>query len=213
MDLSKLRRLSQSTEVPVNSASPTPGVPQQVAGTSPPESARGSFCPACGGSLLPGSKFCGTCGAQLSGGKRDGAEVWIGVAVGLLLLFVFPRFTQWISSRLFKTHFNDFGLDNPDGTRTIVPYPSVPEFWSDLGPTLFAFVLIADGIVFGLVRNRTARWLMFAFTCAATAYNLIYLVGSYSKYGLAIGSAAAVIIGGYIATYQWSLLRTKAPTV
>src|SRR4051794_40132835 len=66
------------------------------------------------------------------------ADVWISLAVGVIMLLMFPRFLQWVSSKLFHTNFVPFTMS--DGT--IVPYTQVPEFWGDLGPTLFAIVLI-----------------------------------------------------------------------
>ena len=82
--------------------------------------------------------------------SSDGAEVWISIAVGAILLLMYPRFLKWVSSRLFGTHFDQFLL--PDGT--VVPYPQVPEFWGDLGPTLFGVVLIVEGIALMLARKR-----------------------------------------------------------
>jgi hypothetical protein len=139
-----------------------------------------------------------------------GADVWISIAIGVVLLLIFPRFLQWLSHRLFGTHFNPFVL--PDGT--VVPYTQVPEFWSDLGPTLFGIVLIFEGIALALARKPAVVMIAFALTVLATGYNLVYLVMSYSKYGLALVSALAVVFGGYIATLQWQeiqlLLRTRA---
>ena len=40
-----------------------------------------------------------------------------------------------------------------DGTE--VPYTSQPAFWSDLGVTMFAVVLILEGLVIAMARHRT----------------------------------------------------------
>lgn len=135
-----------------------------------------------------------------------GGDVWISLAVGVILLLMQPRFMQWISSRMFHTHFNEFV--KPDGT--IVPYPQVPEFWGDLGPTLFALVLILEGVALLFARNRAVVALAFGLTVLATAYNAIYVVMSYSTYGLALLSALAVVFGVYIARYQWTMLKSFA---
>jgi hypothetical protein len=135
------------------------------------------------------------------------AEVWISIAVGAILLLMFPRFLSWVSSRLFGTHFNPFLA--ADGS--VVPYTKVPEFWGDLGPTLFGVVLIVEGIALMFARRRSVMVFAFALTVIATAYNLIYLVMSYSTYGLALVSAFAVAIGVYIAMYQWKLIKMLSP--
>jgi len=135
------------------------------------------------------------------------ADAWIGIAVGVIMLLMYPRFLQWVSSRVFGTHFNEFVLN--DGT--IVPYPKVPEFWGDLGPTSFAIVLIVEGVAMSLVRSRKVLLASFALTVIATAYNLIYLLMTYSTYGLPLVSALAVVFGVYMAMNQWKTIQATAP--
>lgn len=130
------------------------------------------------------------------------ADAWISIGVGVFLLLWQPRFLQWLSSRLFHTAFNEF-LD-ADGA--VVPYQHVPEFWSDLGPTLFGVVLILDGLLL-FTRQRTLIWIAFMLTLITTLFNLCWAIGSYSKYSLAPISFLAVIFGGYIASSQWRLLK------
>jgi hypothetical protein len=135
-----------------------------------------------------------------------GPEAWFSIGIGVILLLMFPRFLQWASSRVLGTHFNEFVLS--DGT--IVPYPQVPTFWMDLGPTLFGIVLILEGVALVLARNRLVVWFAFVLTVAATAYNIGYLVMSYSTQGLALVSAFAGLFGVYIAMYQWRMLHPAA---
>jgi hypothetical protein len=132
----------------------------------------------------------------------SGPEAWISLAVGVILLLMYPRFMQWVCSRVFGTHFNEFMLDGK-----VVPYPQVREFWMDLGPTSFAVVLIFEGLVLAFARKPLLVWIAFGLTVAVTTYNLIYVVASYSKYGLAIISALAVAFGVYIAMGQWRMLQ------
>jgi hypothetical protein len=131
------------------------------------------------------------------------AEGWVSMGIGIIFLVMFPRFLQWVASRLFGTNFNEFMLDG-----NIVPYPQVPEFWSDLGITLFSIVLIIEGIILALSPKRPLIWIAFALTTAAAIYNLIYVVTSYSRFGLAVVSAVAVVIGGYIAIIHWNMLKS-----
>ncbi|CAN5451636.1 hypothetical protein BH09PLA1_BH09PLA1_36630 [soil metagenome] len=139
--------------------------------------------------------------------ESNAAEVWISLTVGAILLLMFPRFLSWVSSRLFGTHFNPFVA--PDGS--VVPYTQVPEFWGDLGPTLFGTVLIVEGIALMFARKRVVMMLALTLTVIATAYNLIYVITSFNPYGLANVSAFAAAFGVYIAMYQWKLIRTMSP--
>ena len=156
----------------------------------------------------PRSRFCNGCGAPLVGEHRGGPEPWIGVGLGLLLLFIFPRTLKWVSSCLFHTQFNEdlLNIQQPDGTWAMVSYIHRLEFWADLGPTLFAITLILDGLVFGFVHKRSLLWLMFFLNLAVVGFNLFYTVWTYQQ-GLAIVSAVGVLIGGYMAFYQWGILH------
>src|SRR5688572_15728443 len=82
--------------------------------------------------------------------SSPGPEIWFSIAIGVILLLMYPRFLQWVCAQLFGTHFNPFVM--PDGT--VIPYPQVPEFWGDLGPTLFGIVLIVEGLALAFSRRR-----------------------------------------------------------
>jgi hypothetical protein len=132
-------------------------------------------------------------------------DAWINIGIGVFLLFWQPRFLQWASSRLFHGSFNEF-LD-PSGN--VVPYQTVPEFWSDLAITLFAIVLIADGLLL-FAKRRVLIQVALLLTVTATAVNLCWFFGSYNKYGFAPVSGLAVIFGVYIAASQWRMLRPQS---
>ncbi|MGH7176029.1 MAG: hypothetical protein ACREJC_01495 [Tepidisphaeraceae bacterium] len=129
------------------------------------------------------------------------AEIWLPVALGVILLLMYPRWLQWATSRIFGTRFSEFMLDG-----AVVPYQTLPDFWSDLGTTSFGIVLIVEGIALALSRSRHVLWFSFGLICAATGYNFIWLIVSFSKHGLAIISAFAVVFGVYIAMSLWSRL-------
>ncbi len=173
MDLSKLPRLSET-----NKHAPTPQPPTE----SPP-------------SVPPAQP------AHRQLGSPAGAEAWITIAVGVIILLMYPRFLQWACSRLFGTHFNEFMRDG-----AIVPYTQVPEFWADLGPTTFGIMLIFEGLVLALAPRRALVRPAFVLTVAVTIFNFVYLVKTYAQYGLALVSALAVAFGVYIALHQWKLL-------
>jgi hypothetical protein len=110
-----------------------------------------------------------------------------------------------VSSRLFHTHFDEFML--PDGQ--IVPYPSTPEFWMDLGPVLFGITLVLDAGVLLASRHRTLVMIAFALTALATAFNLFYMVGTFASEGFAPISLLATIFGCYILMAQWRILKRR----
>ncbi len=134
-----------------------------------------------------------------------GAEAWFSIAIGLFLLYMYPRFLQWVFHRLFGTAFNPF--KNSSGE--IVPYSQVPEFWMDLGPVLFGIVLILEGLVMAFVRRPALVAITLALTAIATLYNLIYVIVSFGTYGVAPISFLAAVFGIYICTYQWKYLRLR----
>lgn len=133
------------------------------------------------------------------------AEIWISIFVGLILLVMYPTMMKYISSRLFGTTFDPILLT--DGST--VPYPKFyPWFWSDLSITAFAFVLLFEGIALAMMRKRWLVMLAFGLTVVATLLNLGYVIATVTTYGPPTVSLLAVAFGGYIAIYQWRLLRS-----
>src|SRR4051794_13416461 len=115
MDLSKLPKMSQ-TPRPTDPA----GAPGETA--VPPLATTPEFCRACGATLRPGARFCDACGAPArSVSVGSGAEAWLSIAIGIILLVMFPTMMKYLSSRLFGSSFAPFELS--DGT--VVPYPKV----------------------------------------------------------------------------------------
>ena len=189
MDMSKLPRLSQTNR---NDA-PAPVASDGASATTAPPP------PTAGADLDYASRH-----RPVGYEPGVGGEVWISIAVGAILLLMFPRLLQYVAHVLFGTAFAPFLM--PDGTA--VPYTSTPAFWSDLGVTLFGIVMIVEGIALAVGRRHPGVVMIaFALTVAATLYNLGYLVMTIGS-GLPLVSAFAVAFGVYIALYQWGLLRS-----
>ncbi len=188
MDLSKLPKLSKTSEAQQQDAQTRPPAPTESSAAQP--------------ETPPPYLYAQTSPITPAGGW---SETWLSIGIGVFLLLFQPRFLQWLSSRMFHTHFDEF----MDANNNIVPYQTLPEFWSDLGPTLFGIVFIIDGLLI-FTRRRELYWAAFGLTIAATAYNLVWCFGSYSKYGFAPISFLAVIFGGFIATAQWRLIKLQA---
>jgi hypothetical protein len=205
MDLSKLPRLSK-TETPTDA-----GVAAPTAGEQPAPAAAATFCNGCGAPLRPGARFCDSCGAPTYSPSYHtapdpdvgyGAEAWISIAVGVILLLMQPRLIKFICHKVFGTYFAPYV--DADGNE--FPYTAQLDFWSDLGLTLFALVLILEGFVLAFARKRMLILIAFALTVLTTVYNLGYLVFTFNA-GIAILSAMAVAFGVYIAIYEWRLLQ------
>jgi hypothetical protein len=211
MDLSKLPRLSNTTTPPPsNDPDPAPPPPDLVPTTSAPTA---GYC-ACGAPLRAGARFCDSCGSPVAAAAtfaqpRDtdagtGAEVWLSIAIGLLLILMSPRIWQYyLMPGSFTWTFND-----ADGNP--LPYRQTTFFWSDLGIALFALVLILEGLAIAFARRRWVVAAAFGLTVLTTVYNLAYLLYTFNQ-GVAILSAFAVAFGVYIAIFEWRLLRELRP--
>lgn len=200
MDLSKLPKLSQTTR------NPDPGAARPGSG--------GKFCDQCGQPLRQGAKFCDSCGtplgewpASVEKGPRGevGAEAWIGIAMGVLLLFLAPRLILYaISPATFpeKWSFND-AQGNP------LPYTKTVFFWGDIALTAFAAVLIVEGIVLVLGGARVLRIASVGFAIITTLFNLGFVIWMMiNGYGFQILSGLAVAFGIYICMQQIARLRS-----
>jgi len=235
MDMSKLPRLSKT---PSSSASSKPSEPQSSPAKQPAEQApspgKTTACPDCAAPLRPGAKFCDNCGMPVRIARDLGAsmmaEAWVSIGIGVFLLLWFPTMTKYVSSKLFHTKFAPYAdlagqpsdsvhyfVVDDEGKKVVTeirPYPKTkpgendPNFWNDLAISSFGLALIVEGI--SLVLSRRPAVIIFALlvTIAATILNLVYFTGTFNKVGIAQISALAVIFGGYMATYQFRLLRS-----
>jgi hypothetical protein len=219
MDLSKLPRLSKTDAPPAPDPADAVAAPPGARGFDPvmtSSAPAAGFC-RCGAPARAGARFCESCGAPLAntglspalpyGGAPEpgvGAEVWISVAIGALLLLMQPRLLQFLSHMAFGTFFAPY-IDSQTGAE--VRYTAQLDFWSDLGITLFAFVLIIEGLALSFARRRGVVMMALGLTVITTAYNLGYLVLTFSS-GIAILSAFAVAFGVYIAIFEWRMLQS-----
>ena len=229
MDLSKLPRLSK-TETPTGDPNPpaTPGVePTPAIPASPYATPQtfASWCVRCGAPMAPGANFCNSCGTRAAGGAGAGSglgiEAWISIGLGLFLLFIAPMGVKYWSAKLTGRTFAPY--DHPEnpgekadftrwqdmqtGAITDIKYTETSGFWSDNAITLFAIVLILDGIVAAFVRKKPLVLLTFLLTILATVGNLAYLIATFNQ-GFAILSFLAVLIGGMMIFLQWQLLQS-----
>jgi uncharacterized protein YjeT (DUF2065 family) len=219
MDLSKLPKLSQTPPSANNAQAPA-----DATGAAPAKVEL--FC-RCGAPITPGTNFCSHCGAnyyEAVGGRggraRDDYEgpgpLWIeaflAIAVGLFFLLMIPGTMKYYGHRWFGINtgpFVDPFTNQPvdyatytDGSRK--PYVDLINYWSDLAVSSFALVLILEGVVLVLFRNRWIILITAVLTVAVTLGNLIYVCATFSGgVGAFAFSMVAVIIGVLMAAYQF----------
>jgi hypothetical protein len=141
---------------------------------------------------------------------RSLLEAWISLTVGLLLLLLNPTFIRYLLALARGEPFRPFIDRNLDYSATI-------NFWSDLVVTLFAVVLMLHGVMLLLLpwllrilhgfHFRVVLMPVLFFSALVTLANLIYLVWTYTTYGLPILSALAIIFGVMIVVSQWGIYQ------
>ncbi len=181
MDLSKLPKMSKTPPPPAaetESMQPQAGEPQ---GTGRADSQRREM-----DEPLPGF-----------------AEAWISIALGAILLFVFPNTLEFLFSRASFDANHSF-LDTAGNPTT---YTKTAFFWADMGVTLFAAVLIAEGIVLAMAKKPGLVLAAMILTIGAGAFNLIVVVCVNHLIGFQIVCALAVAVAGYMAATQWRLVE------
>lgn len=185
MDLSKLPRLSETSK------DQPPPPPAELG--QPPVTPNPSNYPK---RVLVSAEPVGNAG-----------DAWISIAVGLIIFLLCPKLFQYILSP--STFGTKWTFTDVNGNPTT--YPHTIFFWGDLCLYLFAFTLLAEGLILGFARKATPIAIGFGLTCLATAANAIYLVAMVAEnYGFQLFSALAVAFGVYIAMYQWNLLKAFA---
>ena len=175
MDLSKLPKLSKTDEPPPREDPPLPGAPEGIPLTSFQYK-----------ESLPGL-----------------AEGWISIALGVILLFMFPNTISYVRSPAA------FEQANPvtDAQGNSMRYVQTAFFWTDLGMTIFSGVLIVEGVLLAFLRKSGPIYIAFGLTVAAALFNLLVTIHVYSLIGFPIYCALAVAVAGYMALTQWRLIE------
>jgi len=207
MDLSKLPKMSKT---------PKPGAdaPETASpGAAPSSSSSASIAPAanclaCGLPLRAGARFCDACGAPTARAGRPapgaGAEAWISIAVGVILLLLFPHLIQYLIHR-GTTAFD--AIDSQTGAA--IPYTRSAFIWPDIGVTFFCLFLIVDALLMLLVPRRPVVMLALALSVGCAALNLFVVIKSMDILGFQVVCAIAIAFSIYIAIHRWSNLRSS----
>jgi len=131
------------------------------------------------------------------------AEAWISIALGVLLLFIFPNTIRYFHSPA------DFDQNNPpitDPQGNTIPYIKSVFFLADLGVTVFAAALILEGIALVAIRKIGPLWIAFAVTLAALVFNIVVIARIYPINGFQLVNGVGVAVLGYMALTQWRLI-------
>lgn len=239
MDLSKLPRLSQTSAPGGDPASPSSAsAEKESASDAPSAGATDSagvplFC-RCGAQLSPGVRFCSHCGASFADATGDaganppvglGAEAWISLVMGVLLLYLCPNIPQWLFSKVspsYKPPFlpiTDVVRDSGTGLpvtepqtgllkRVEVPYTSSIYFPEHLSVFAFAAVLLVDGLVLLMVRRRAVVWAALGLTVASLLLAAWAVMDGFrTNRGLLLYPVICLAFGVYLAIYQAALAR------
>jgi hypothetical protein len=132
------------------------------------------------------------------------AEAWISIALGVLLLFIFPNTLSYVHSPAVFEQNNSV----TDAQGNTIPYTKSAYFWTDLGVTVFAIVLIVEGIVLAAARKIAPLIFAFFLTSLAAAFNVVVIAHAYPLIGFPIFCGIAVVVLGYMALTQWRLIAT-----
>jgi len=193
MDLSKLPKLSQTSEAEKQRTSPPQPDPMADAQPRPPI-----------GQPIP----------PTYADPIIGAEVWISAVLGLLFTYLGTTFARYLFAVLRAQPFHT-GVDWTDGPKAgqEVAYFELQGYTAltDASLFLFGLALLADAAMLLIASGSLARrtwlvWLGFGLTLLALAFNLITCVMTLSAGIFPLFSFVAIAIGGYMAAYQWRLV-------
>jgi hypothetical protein len=235
MDISKLPRMSNTPAPPpvsredVDAASspPPPEAGFPVVTDNDEAQSQKIHCSRCGAANLAGSRFCSSCAAELRPpaaiayadraleGPGLGAEVWLSAIIGIALMLYAHTFLAWAVTTLtggtFHTNVN-WTAGPKDGQE--VTYWELEGFTAlqETAIFTFGFAMLLEAAVLAVVhsRVRSKRPLLFfalTITLIATALNLIVAGKLFSIGLLPLLSLLCIGFGGYIAAYEWRLLK------
>ena len=136
-----------------------------------------------------------------------GAEAWISIVVGFILLFMFDRILKYLFLRNKPGAFEKLWTFSDKNGQPIA-YTASDFFISDAALAVFAIVLVLDGLMLAFARRAAIVAIALVLTVAAVLFNLFALVKLYPESGFQIWPALAIAFGGYTAFQQWALLQS-----
>jgi len=185
MDMSKLPKLSQTPKPPSNE--PPAGEPEPL-----------SYGPQ-----------IGTPEASIAG------MLWISLVIGALCMFwgrgAASYFFAKLTGREHHTHVN--WVAGPNAGQEVGYWDLQGAVaWTDTGVFLFGLAMVLEGIALAVLNSKMGGkkiWLSASLgvVVIATIVNLVTAVKVLNVGATPLTSGLAVAFGGYMAMYQWKLLR------
>jgi hypothetical protein len=144
-----------------------------------------------------------------------GAEVWLSLVIGLILMMVGWTFARWALATLTGQtfHTNVTWTAGPKAGQEVA-YFELQGFtaWTEAGLFLFGLAMVLEAAMLTVVFSRmggkvalTSVALLVTFL--ATALNLVVAVRLLGVGITPLMSALAVAFGGYMVMYEWRLLQ------
>ena len=197
MDISKLPRMSET-----NKHAPPPPEPAAAAADAGDQPARRESPPA-------------SYQSYEAARPGVGAEVWLSLIIGLILMMVGWTFARWaittLTGQTFHTNVN--WTAGPKAGQE-VEYFELQGFtaWTDAGLFLFGLAMVLEAAMLAVVYSRMGgkvalTALALLVTVLATALNLFVAIRLLGIGIMPLMSALAVAFGGYMAMYEWKLLQ------
>ncbi len=136
------------------------------------------------------------------------AEAWLSLVIGIIVLFTFPQFRQYLMAKAHGDPESFYSLYTITDANGSIRYEQSVFFFPQMGMTFFGVVMILDALV--LLRPRFAAlvWFTLVLTVLSVLLNVFAIVKAYDIGGFQLSNALAVAFGGYIALYDWRLLQT-----
>jgi len=144
-------------------------------------------------------------GSPLPGGFIP-AEAWLSLAVGVIVLFMFPEFRTYLTTLSHPEHFYDLYTIS-DSHNQSIPFEKSVFFFTEMGLTYFGITMVLDAIVLLRPRYTVLIWIVLILNIVGVALNIFAVVKALDEAGFMIYNALAIAFGGYIALYQWRLLQ------
>jgi hypothetical protein len=148
-----------------------------------------------------------------------GANVWVSVVIGLLMIFMGLNFGKFVVAKLtgqpYHTNYTWPAAPGTEGPGPEVAYFDLQGFtaWSDMGEFLFGMVLLLEAAAKAAIAIRpgyTSRFILFlavVLTLATVLLNLFVCYRLMSVQITPIISGLAVAFGGWIMVDEWRMLR------
>ena len=145
-----------------------------------------------------------------------GAEVWISAILGVIFMLLGRQFASYLlatmSGRNYETGVN--WVQGPNAGQPVHYFDLEGGIaWTESGLFLFGVALVLEAIILLAVYRswsykRVLLMVALALSIVATLQNIVVAAVLFQKNIMPIMTLLAVAVGGYIAAYEWRLLKT-----